>query len=211
MESTILLKKFKMENKDFITAEELEKHCTKHGFEYENLVRYYERRGYFVRIFKGIFHIRTPEEIKEGYLRYTHLELVAKGLELKKIKNWYFGLHTALKLNNMTHEHFTIDEVINNKISREKPMKIMEHNFKFIKTAKPLFNFGILNRRRVRYSDPEKTILDFIYLWKSNGVSSDKITYDVSEWSKEISHSKLEKYSIHYPKSVHAIIRRIKN
>lgn len=195
-----------MEKKEFITSEELKEYCKTTNFDYTNLVRYYERRGYFERIFRGIFHIRYPDEIKLGKFRYNHLELVAHGLKLKGIKNWYFSLHTALKLNNLTYEHFAVDEVINDRISREKPMRIMGYKFKFIKTSKPLFNFGITKNKKIRFSDSEKTILDFIYIWKSNGLPSEKISSDIAEWFVNISKDKIIKYSKHYPKSVRNVL-----
>jgi hypothetical protein len=54
----------------------------------------------FVRIFRGIFYIKSAEEIDMRRDRYNHLELVAKGLELKGVKDWYFGLYTALKVTS---------------------------------------------------------------------------------------------------------------
>ena len=78
---------------------------------------------YIIRIFRGIFYVKSLEEIKYKKVKYNHLELVAKGLELKGVKHWYFGLHTALKLNNATHEYFTIDYVITDSFYRNKPIE----------------------------------------------------------------------------------------
>jgi len=209
MESTILLKKFKMEEKEFVTAEELEKYCHEFGFDHTNLVRYYVRRGYFVRIFKGIFHVRYPDDIREGRFRYTNHELVAHGMKLKGINNWYFGLHTALKFNNMTHEYFAIDEVINDALTRPTPIMINHHKIKFLKISNTLIDFGINTNGIVRYSDSEKTILDFIYIWKSHGIPDKKILSDIAEWSENISNMTLKKYSEHYSKSVKKIVSEI--
>lgn len=60
--------------------------------------------------------MKSPEELKLRRTKYNHLELVRKGMELKKVKNWYFGPHTALKMNNMTHEHFTIEDLVSDSI-----------------------------------------------------------------------------------------------
>jgi predicted transcriptional regulator of viral defense system len=161
-----------------------------------------------VRIFRGIFYVKTLDEIKLGKNKYSHIELVAKGLELKGVKNWYFGLYTALKLNNMTHEHFSIDYVINDRILRVKPMKIAGYRFRFMKLKPALFNFGI-TKNSVVYSDHEKTILDFIYMWRYNGVPKEKIAADVREWSKDISKSKMAKYAKNYPKTVQEIVTEV--
>jgi len=42
--------------------------------------------------------------------------------------------------------------------------------------------------------DPEKTILDFIYTWRYNGVPKEKIALDISEWAKDTSVEKTKKY-----------------
>ncbi len=209
MESTILLKKFKIDEKEFVTVKEIKKLCIEFNFDYTNLVRYFLRRGYLIRIFNGIFNIRYPSDILEGYTKYTHHELVAHGLKLKGIHNWYFGLHTALKLNNLTHEYFTIDEVVNDVISRPTPIKIDNHKFKFIKISKNLINLGIITNGIIRYSDSEKTILDFIYLWKAKGIPPKKISFDISDWVSNISKNKIEKYSEAYPNSVKKIVKEM--
>src|SRR3990172_12450109 len=112
MTMSALLKKLQLDGKGFVTAEELEGYCRLMRLDYGVVVRYFGMQGYLVRIFRGIFYVKSPEELKLGRHRYDHLELVAKGLELKKVTRWYFGLHTALKLNNMTHEHFTVEDVV---------------------------------------------------------------------------------------------------
>lgn len=150
-----------------------------------------------------------PEDLKLGRSDYDHLDLVAQGLKLKGVMNWYFGLHTALKLNNMTHEHFVVEEVINDKIFRPRPMTIADHKFKFIKTPKSLLKFGIIKKNKIRYSDPERTILDFIYIWKQHGLPSNKILFDVSDWTKNTSKNIFNEYSKHYPKSVRSIVEMI--
>lgn len=180
--TSLLLKKLRIDEKEFVTSIELKQYCTAMDLNYEKAIKYFVYRGYLTRIFRGIFYVKPIDEIKLGKSRYSHLELVAKGLELKGVKNWYFGLYTALKLNNITHEHFAVDYVINNRLFRPKPMTIAGYKFTFIKLAPKLLNFGI-TLNELRYSDPEKTILDFIYTWRYNGVPKEKIILDVSEWT----------------------------
>lgn len=174
------------------------------GLNYEITIRHLVTRGYLTRIFKGIFYVKSLDEVKLGMFKYSNPELVAKGLELKGIKNWYFGLYTALKFNNMTHESFSVDCVINDKLLRSKPINIAGYKYKFIKLSPKLMQFGIIEDN-LKYSDPEKTILDFIYTWRYNGVPREKIILDVSEWAKDISTEKTIKYSINYPKTVQEI------
>lgn len=209
MKTTDLLRRLHIENKEFLTSRELKSYCKSGKLDYKTTVRYFEMRGYLVRIFRGTFYVKSPEELKIGRGRYNHLELVARGMEIKGVKNWYFGLHSALKLNNMTHEHFAIEDVINDSIFRPKPMTIAGYKFKFVKLSPSLLNFGITKKDCMRYSDPEKTILDFIYIWRYNGIPSEKIISDVSDWAENISKKRLEKHSKKYPKSVEGIVKRM--
>jgi len=204
-----LLKKLRIENKEIITAKEIKKYCNQLELDYEATINHFLSRNHLTRIFRGIFYIKTLDEIKLGKIKYNHLELVAKGLEIKNVKKWYFGLYTALKLNNMTHEYFTIDYIINDKLLRTNPMKIASHKFKFLKLKKSLSSFGITHKDTIAYSDPEKTILDFIYIWRYSGIPKDSIIADVDEWSTNLSIPKLKEYSKNYPKTVQKIAHKL--
>lgn len=208
MKSTILLKKLYLEGIEFISSDELKKFCNQLNLNYDYVINYFLSREYFIRIFRGIFYIRNLEEIKLNKRKYSHLELVQKGLELKNIKDWYFGLYTALKLNNITHEFFNINYIISERFYRSKLINIDNHKFKFIKIKPALTDFGIINNR-YRYSDLEKTILDFTYLWLYNSIPRKKILMDVREYFGEFSMNKLTKYSENYPNSVKSIIEEI--
>jgi predicted transcriptional regulator of viral defense system len=199
-----------MDEKEFITSEELKRYCKTMGLNYEITIRHLISRGYLIRIFKGIFYVKSLDESKLGKFKYNNLELVAKGLELKGVKNWYFGLYTALKFNNMTHESFSVDYVVNDKLLRSKPIHIAGYKYRFVKLAPKLLTFGIVDDS-LRYSDVEKTILDFIYTWCYNGVPAEKIILDVSEWAKNISREKTQKYAANYPKTVQEIANSIVN
>ena len=114
-----------------------------------------------------------------------------------------------MKLNNATHEYFTIDYVISDNLYRSKPITINNRKFKFHKLKPLLLKFGIIENK-YRYSDLEKTILDFIYLWIYNGVSKKRILMDISGYAKNLSGSKIKDYVHWYPKSVKEIIKEIK-
>lgn len=199
--SNLLLKKLRIDTKEFVIAEEIKRHCKTMGLNYEKTIKYFTAREYLIRIFKGVFYVKSLDEVKLGKTKYNHLELAAKGLQLKGVKNWYFGLYTALKLNNLTHESFTVDYVVNDKLFRSKPINIAGYKFKFVKLTPKLTEFGIIENN-LKYSDPEKTILDFIYTWRYNGVPKEKIALDVSEWAKNLSCEKTKKYAANYPKTV---------
>jgi len=208
MKSSLLIKKFHLTDKEFITSNEIKFECSSLNLNYENVIRYFLRQKYIIRIFKGIFYVKSLEEIKYNSIKYSHLKLVAKGLELKEVKNWYFGLYTALKLNNATHEYFTIDYVISDSLYRNKPITINSRKFKFHKLKPSLLKFGIIENKH-RYSDLEKTVLDFIYLWIYNGTQKRRILMNISGYAKNISESKIRDYIHWYPKSVKEIINEI--
>jgi len=204
-----LLRKLWMDKKEFVTVSELKAYCKLFKLDYPTVVSYFVKRKYFIRIFRGIFYVKSLEEAKLSKTKYSHLELVAKGLELKKVRNWYFGLHTALKLNNMTHETFAVEDVVNDTLFRANPVNIAGYKFRFTKMSPSLLGFGIREKNGMRHSDPEKTILDFIYLWRYHGTPSEKIIADVSEWAEHASKGKLRRYAEKYPKTVAEIAERV--
>jgi len=208
MKTGLLLKKLRMNKNEFVTSEDLKQYCKQLKLDYDYTIDHFVTRGHLTRIFRGIFYVKPLDEIKLGKNKYSYIDLVAKGLELKGVKNWYFGLYTALKLNNMTHEHFVIDYVINDRILRVKPMTIAGYKFKFVKLKPTLFSFGIIGNKS-KYSDPEKTILDFIYIWRYNGAPKEKISVNVGEWAKNLSKPKIMEYAKNYPKTVQQIAREM--
>lgn len=202
MTRNLLLKKLRIDGADFVDSKRLKHYCSSLGLEYSRSVRYLLARKYMIRIFRGIFYLRSIEERDTTKSSYNHLELVAKGLELKGIKGWYFGLHTALKLNNATHESFSIEDVMSASLFRAKPIGIAGHRFKFYKISSKLVSFGVLEKENLRYSDLEKTLLDFAYIWRYGGMSEAKIADGLSEWSDDASRDKIDRYIDYYPKAI---------
>jgi len=203
--SDLVMKRLWLSKERFVKSDNLKVICKELGINYETLVNYLLSRHYLIRIFKGIFYVKSPEEIKIGKVDKSTLEMVANGLQIKGVNNWYFGLYTAILLNNITHEYFTVNYVINDKIFRAKEINIAENKFKFIK-IKPSLIFGIKEKNGIRYSDLEKTILDFVYLWRYRNISEEKILIDVSEFVENASKKKLLEYSKKYPKTVRRIV-----
>ncbi len=200
MTTAILLKKLWLDGKDVITSEEMERYCGALKTDPAKSLRSLLASGKMIGIFRGVYYVKTPEELELGRMRYNHLELVAKGMAAKGVKNWYFGLYTALKLNNMTHEYFNVDYLVNDTISRPRPMKAAGSMFRFVKFKPSLFGFGVAGDPP--HSDPEKTVLDLIYLWRYNGVPDGKILADVEEYARHASKSRIREYAKRYPKSV---------
>lgn len=200
-----VLKKIHLKNKEFVKSDEIKGYCKDFGLNYYNTIRNLTARGYLLRIFRGVFYVKSFDEMKLGSMKYSHLELVSKGMELKGILNWYFGLYTALKLNNITHEYFTVDYVVNDTLFRSKPINIAGYKFRFVKLKESLFSFGI-KEKKYRYSDLEKTILDLIYLWRYSSSPKEKIVMEIEEYMENISKKRIVKYSASYPNTVKAIL-----
>jgi len=206
----MIIRNFMLKGKKFITSRELEKLCKEFDLNYENTKKLVLNKEFLLTIFRGIFYVKDFNEKRTNTIRYTPYELLARGMEMKGIKNWYFGLNTALKLLNLTHEFFTINYVINDKFNRVRPMKICNENFKFVKIKTDLF-FGIIEVKTendviLRHSDLEKTVLDRAYLYKKAGKPESTINSLIMEYDNFIDRKKLLSYSKYYPKTVKRLI-----
>src|SRR3989344_5461373 len=160
-----------------LTRKDFDSLATKYAFDKNTLRRVMLNKSYLITIFRGVYYLKSYEEKKFNSLKYSPYELLALGLEKKGIK-WYFGLNTALKFLNLTHEVFPLNMVINDTFNRTKPMKIVGSSFFFIKLKPSLF-FDIKetktnNKISLYHSGLEKTLLDMIYLKKNVDLSEYK-------------------------------------
>jgi predicted transcriptional regulator of viral defense system len=203
MKTTIIIEKIRLTDKKYITREELKTYCKKLNKNYYNTIIYLTKHKYLIRILRGIFYVPSLEERKYNKIDTSFYEIISKTLELKNIKNWYFGLDSAIKLNNIIHETTTIEYIINDKIFRPKEILILGKKVKFIKLKKKLFTFGITTEKT---SDLEKTILDIIYLAKYNKEKDKEILNKVVDLIEISNKNKLIKYSKYYSKTVNKII-----
>jgi hypothetical protein len=202
-----VLSQLQEDEREFCTSEEIKKYSRQLYYNYNNVIRYLLTQGYIVKIFEGIYYVKTPEEIESKKLKYSLLELVGRGLKLKGIKNWYYGLYTAFKLNGINiNQDKEIFYIMSNRLFKGKPIMISNRKFKFIKLKYSLFNFGIEDRK-VRYSDPEKTVMDLIYLWKYNGIHSQKIIVDIAKFMQYVDPEKIKQYAQYYPDSNQWILK----
>ena len=208
MKTGLILRKLRLEDRDIVTSEELKEICSNLGIKYETAIRHLVPRGHLIRIFRGVFYVTSPDEALTRIQRHSHLELVSKGLKVKGVENWYFGLYTALKMNNMTHEHHALDYVVNDTIQRSNPIDIAGYRFRFVKVRPRLLGFGVVGGE-LRHSDPEKTILDFIYLWKYNSMPDQRIALSVKEWTSNVDDAKMLDYSRYYPKTVAKLLEEV--
>lgn len=206
-----VLKKIKQDNKEFVTSEELQIYSKDLYLDYRTISNYLVTRGFLLNILDDIYYVKSEEEIQQNKLNYSILELVRKGLNLKGVKNWYFGLYTALNLINIEYEHENdMFYLINDQIIKEKPIKILGKDFRFLTFKNALFNFGIIDNK-VKYSDHEKTILDLIYLWQYNHMNESRILINAYKLLDGISEEKILDYSQYYPISNRKVLKKALN
>ena len=198
----LIVEKLARDNKKFILADEIKSYCRKLSLNYLTTIKYLIRNKYIARIFRGIFYVYSIGERKLGKSEMNSFEILKEALKIKGVRNWYFGLETGLKFNNLTHEYFTIDYVINDKIFRAKPIIIMGRKVKFHKLSPKMFSFGV-EKKNINYSNSEKTLLDLLYLRHYSKEEFEEI-------AETLSKIKLLKYAKNYNKRVIDIVKELK-
>ncbi len=206
MKYKLIVKKLSLLDKKIIDKEELKIYLNSLDIDYKSGVNYLTNNKYLLNIFRGIFYILSVDERSEKTINADIYELIIKSLELKKVNKWYFGLDTSLKINNLKHEFYNVIYLINNKLYRNKILRVNGYNLKIIKVKDSLFNFGILKNKLLKYSDIEKTVLDMIYLNKYNGLKDKDILNKVKDLFLLCNKEKLVKYSKRYSKTVDKFI-----
>ena len=208
MTYTTLIEKMRLSENKIVTREELVRDCKKLNIKYEHAIGYLLKHAYLVKILRGIFYIKSLEERSYKKIAMPYTEAIARALYLKGVKNWYFGLESAIKLNNLTHEHIVVETIVSDTIYRNRPLRVLDHTIKFIKAKKDLFSFGI-TKGDIPHSDVEKTILDMIHLDKYNGRKDTAMRNKITEYLDHADRAKILKYSKHYSKSVQTFIQEL--
>jgi predicted transcriptional regulator of viral defense system len=188
-----------------VTRDEIEAACKKFGAKYTNTVNFMISYGYLVRILRGLYYVKTFEEFKLGKAVDVR-RIISLGLNRLGV-SWYFGLHTALGLNGLTHEFPATTFVLNDSIFRPKEIEIAGERTRFLRLKRELFGFGVVDRDGVRFSDPEKTILDLVYLSRYRSLPKERIISTVGEYGEHLERGKLQGYLKFYPKTVEMVIR----
>jgi predicted transcriptional regulator of viral defense system len=179
--------------------------CKRFSADVDSTINFMISYGYFVRILRGLYYVRTVEEFELKKSPDIH-RILSLGLNKLKAK-WYFGLYTSLRLNGLTHEFFGTIFVLNDRIYRPKEIKVGGEKVKFIKLSSKLVDFGIVNDNGKRFSDVEKTLLDFVYISRYRSVSEGRITSMIEEYGKRAKADKIRGYLKFYPKTVEKAVR----
>lgn len=209
MDYSLLVKKLNTEDKRYVSSELIKKYSNSLDIPYFDAIMYLTRNKYLYTILRGIFYNPTIEERKLKRINVNHMEAISEALFKKGVTNWYFGLESALKMNNMTHEFYTLDTIINDKIFRKNPINVLGNKIRFIKVKSDVFGFGIIDSKKYKYSDKEKTVIDLIYLGRYNGKTDEEIRNRISPFIPFCSHAKLLDYSKKYNKSVERLIEEL--
>ena len=188
-----------------VKREEVKTACKKFRANYTSTINFMISYGYFIRILRGLYYVKTIEEfkLKKSVDPYKIISLGLNRLGL----NWYFGLYTALRLNGLTHEFFRTIFVVNDEIYRPKEIEIAGEKVKFLKLKSKLLSLGVVDRNGIRFSDTEKTLLDFTYVFRYRGLPEEKIISAICEYRRNLDSKKLKAYLRLYPKSVEKIIK----
>ncbi len=208
---TRILESIKEDNKKFITSEEIKQYCDEMYLNYKLSSDYLVSRGYLVNILEDIYYVKSNDEFEEKKIKLSLLELVGRSLKLKNVRNWYFGLYTALTLNKVNYApQDDLFYLINDVIMNNNPMTIMGKKFRFLRFKNALFGFGVINNK-INYSDHEKTILDLLYLWDSNNINENRILIDITKLLNGISKEKILDYAQYYPESNQRLLKKAIN
>jgi len=182
----------------------VENMCKKFGANATNTINFMISYGYLTRIIRGLYYVKTFEEftLKKAVDIY---KVISLGMDELKI-GWYFGLYTALRFNGVTHEFSDTIFVLNDEIFRQKELKVSGERMKFIKMSPSLFGFGVIDRNNVKFSDLEKTILDFAYISRYRSIPEEKIISTIEEYAREARTAKVKEYLKFYPKTVGKVV-----
>lgn len=204
-----VLTRIREDKKKFITSETLKKYCRDLYYNHRLVSNYLISRRFLVNILDDIYYVKTIDEVNKDIIKYSILEIVGKALKHKSVKNWYYGLYTALELINNDYENQEeYIYLINNRFLKRKPMKILGKKFRFLRFKNAFFNFGIINGK-VKYSNLEKTILDLIYLMDYNHINENRMLIELSKLLEGIIKEKILKYSQFYPQSNKSILKKV--
>jgi hypothetical protein len=172
------------------------------------MINYLINKKDLIKIFADFYYVKNKKEIssKNFKKKHTLVGLVSKLLEMMKVEDWYFGLHSALRLHGISLKDNPAECLICSRVPfNSKRLEVLGKKLQVFVFKQNLFDFYI-EKNGVKYSDLEKTFLDFIYLWKLNHVPDHKLLGILGKYRDKISKEKLITYSEIYPREIQLII-----
>ncbi|MFH1247160.1 MAG: hypothetical protein V1644_02150 [Candidatus Micrarchaeota archaeon] len=148
-----------------VSSSEIADVCSYFHFSPSNVRATLVRKGALVPLlFKGIFYVRSPEELLLKSLPSDPLLLASLACNKHLGKNWYFGLHTALKFNDLAGVQAPVKSfIITNRQLAPGKRKVGAMEFVFSQIKHRSFDAGLVEKNGFRYSSPVRTSLDFLY------------------------------------------------
>lgn len=161
--SNVLWETLVRKDREVVTTPELEGLARKIGKDPRHAIDNLVRSRRLEPLFKGSYYVKWPDELLLGVQRKNPRELFALAAGTRDIGRWYFGLHTALRLHGMTHEHRPVETVISERMYRILGIEIAGTRFIVHKWSGDLFGFGVTRLDGLPVSDPARTVLDLAY------------------------------------------------
>lgn len=148
-----------------VSSNDIAELCGYFGFSPVSVRKVLIRKGALVPLlFKGIFYVRLPHELL--YKSIPSDPLFFASLACNKLlgKNWYFGLHTALVLNNLAGvQVLSKNFIVTKKQQVPRVRKVAGMEFVFATMKGVPFDQGLVGQNGLRYSTPVRTSLDFLH------------------------------------------------
>lgn len=201
----LIWKKLIVEGVKVVSSDHIRALARRVGKEGTRSLRYLQEHGYIYRILRGTFYVKSPEEIERNFFKYSIYEMISEALKLKGVKHWYFGLETALKMNQMTHEFFSVDYVITDSFRTTKTIEIMGSRYLFLRWSvrdassdwrvKRITDHG----SSIFYSDKEKTVLDISYKEYIDNKDASSVIDPFIEFRDQLDLARLMLYLSFYP------------
>ena len=192
-----------------IQSNDIRKIADELGKDYTRSIAYLLEHRYLTRIFRGIFYVNSRRERDTSSYERPIYGIISEALALKSVKHWYLGLETALRINRLTHEYFTVNYVITDSYRTTKAIKIADTKFRFLKWSKRHFTFGIEREYELAFSDREKTILDMVY---KRYIDTKNVRHAIApfiEYRDRLDDQKVKEYLEKYPPRIRKMMREI--
>ena len=202
----LIWRKLQVEGDKIVTSEDVREASQNLGKDYTRSLRYLQEHNYLMRIFRGIFYVNSAEERDAGTTDRPVFRIVAEALALKSVKHWYLGLETALRINGLTHEYFTINYILTDSYRTTKVIRIADTRFQFLKWSLKHFESGIRREFDLKFSDREKTVLDLVYKRHLEGQDERSAISPLIEYEKVLEKNKVRLYLADYPRKIQEMV-----
>jgi len=206
--SSVIWRKLLIEGNKVVTSDRIRRIADELGKDYTRALGYLLEHGYLTRVFRGVFYVNNQKERESSSFERSIYEIVGDALTVKSVKHWYLGLETALRINGLTHEYFTVNFVITDSYRTTKVIEIADAKFKFLKRRREHFTFGLERKYNLVFSDREKTILDLVYKRYLETKDEKYAVSPLIEYRDRIDTHKIARYLGNYPIRLREIVRK---